>query len=154
MLGKSYIDVALQAARQYAPAGTLLFINEYSTADPNRLACLVSVVQDLKNRGIPIDGVGHEMHNAINYPSVSAVVNSINTIARISPASTSRSPRWMSASTMPATTTSNYGNNIPPSVLAEEGWLYAQFFVAFRQLEGTNQRRNPLGHGGRRHMAG
>src|SRR5258708_21560104 len=32
--------------------------------------------------------------------------------------------------------TSNYGNNIPPSVLAEQGWLYAQYFAAFRQLSG------------------
>ena len=69
VLGKSYIDIALQAARQYAPAGTKLFINDYSTADSNRLACLVSVVKDLRDRGIPLDGVGHEMHNAINYPS-------------------------------------------------------------------------------------
>ena len=32
--------------------------------------------------------------------------------------------------------TSNYGNNIPPSVLAEQGWLYAQYFDALRQLRG------------------
>jgi endo-1,4-beta-xylanase len=80
VLGKSYIDVALQAARKYAPAGTELFINDYSTADPNRLACLVKVVADLRNRGIPIDGVGHEMHNAINYPSVEAMGNAIETV--------------------------------------------------------------------------
>ena len=63
----------LQAARQYAPAGTKLFINDYSTTDPNRLACLVKVVRDLRARGIPLDGIGHEMHNAINYPSVKAM---------------------------------------------------------------------------------
>ena len=57
VLGKSYIDVALQAARQYAPAGTKLFINDFSTSDPNRLACLVQVVSDLRARGIPIDGI-------------------------------------------------------------------------------------------------
>ena len=34
-------------------------------------------------------------------------------------------------------TTSNYGNNIPPSVLAEQGWLYKQYFDAFRELKGT-----------------
>ena len=67
VLGKSYVDVALEAARQYAPAGTKY---DYSTADLNRLACLVRVVRDLRSRGIPIDGVEHEMHNAINYPSV------------------------------------------------------------------------------------
>ncbi len=96
VLGKSYIDIALQAARQYAPAGTKLFINDYSTTDPNRLACLVQVVSDLRNRGIPLDGVGHEMHNAINYPSTAAMVNAINTVAdELLRASISRSPSWI-----------------------------------------------------------
>jgi endo-1,4-beta-xylanase len=136
VLGKSYIDVALQAARQYAPTGTLLFINEYSTADPNRLACLVSVIEDLKNRGIPIDGVGHETHSAINYPSVSAVVNSINTIAEEFPGINQQITEMDISVYNAGDTTSNYGNSIPPSVLAEEGWLYAQYFDAFRQLSG------------------
>jgi len=39
VLGASYIDIAFKAARQYAPAGTQLFMNEYSTSDPDcRLA--------------------------------------------------------------------------------------------------------------------
>jgi endo-1,4-beta-xylanase len=62
VLGKSYIDIAMNAARQYAPPGTKLFINDYSTSDPARLACLVKVIRELRARGIPIDGVGHEMH--------------------------------------------------------------------------------------------
>ncbi len=33
-------------------------------------------------------------------------------------------------------TTSNCGNNIPASVLAEQGWLYKQYFDAFRRLRG------------------
>jgi endo-1,4-beta-xylanase len=136
VLGKSYIDVALQAARQYAPTGTLLFINEYSTADPNRLACLVTVFQDLKNRGIPIDGIGHEMHSAINYPSVSAVVNSIDTMAAAFPGIVQQITEMDISVYNAGDTTSNYGNSIPPSVLAEEGWLYSQYFDAFRQLSG------------------
>ena len=131
VLGKSYIDVALKAARQYAPAGTQLFINDYSTADPNRLACLVSVVHDLQSRGIPIDGVGHEMHNAINYPSVSAMVNAINTIAEDFPGINQQITEMDVSVYNAGDTTSNYGNSIPPSVLAEEGWLYAQTFDAF-----------------------
>ena len=95
VLGKSYIDVALQAARQYAPTGTKLFINDYSTTDPNRLACLVQVVRDLRERGIPFDGVGHEMHNAINYPSADAMVKAIDTVAEKFPGPRSAElPRW------------------------------------------------------------
>ena len=142
VLGKSYIDIALQAARQYAPAGTLLFINDYSTTDPDRLACLVTVLQDLQNRGIPIDGVGHEMHNAINYPSTAAMVNTIDTIANDFP-NLKQQITEMDVSVYNAgDNTSNYGANggtVPASVIAEQGWLYAQYFDALRQLKGKLQ---------------
>ena len=136
VLGKSYMDVALQAARQYAPAGTKLFINDFSTTDPNKLACLVQVVGDLRNRGIPLDGVGHEMHNAINFPSTQSMVNAINTVAENFPGLEQQITEMDMSVYHAGDTTSNYGNNIPPSVLAEQGWLYAQYFAALRQLSG------------------
>ena len=136
VLGKSYIDIALQAARQYAPAGTKLFINDYSTTDPNKLACLAIVVNDLRRRGIPLDGVGHEMHNAINYPSTAAIVSTINAMAGRFPGLEQQITEMDMSVYNAGDTTSNYGNNIPPSVLAEQGWLYAQYFDALRQLSG------------------
>jgi endo-1,4-beta-xylanase len=30
----------------------------------------------------------------------------------------------------------NYGNNIPPAVLAEQGWLYKLYFDAFKEMSG------------------
>jgi endo-1,4-beta-xylanase len=136
VLGKSYLDVALQAARQYAPSGTKLFINDYSTADPNRLACLVKVIGDLRSRGIPIDGVGHEMHNAINYPSTAAMVNAINTVYEAFPDIEQQVTELDMSVYNAGDRTSNYGPNVPPSVLAEQGWLYKSYFDAFRQLKG------------------
>jgi endo-1,4-beta-xylanase len=136
VLGKSYLDIALQAARQYAPSGTKLFINDYSTADPNRLACLAQVVNDLRSRGIPIDGVGHEMHNAINYPSTAAMVNAIDTMAENFPGLDQQITELDMSVYNAGDTKSDYGNNIPPSVLAEQGWLYKQYFDAFRELSG------------------
>ena len=44
--------------------------------------------------------------------------------------------------------TSNYGNSIPASVLAEQGWLYKKWFDVFRRCEGQDQRGHVLGHGG------
>src|ERR1019366_876720 len=133
VLGKSYIDIALQAARQYAPAGTQLFINDYSTTDSGRLACLVSVVTDLRLRGIPIDAVGHEMHNHIDYPSTAAMVNAINTVANSLP-NISQQITEMDVSVYRASdNSSNYGaggGTVPASLLAEQGWLYAQYFNA------------------------
>ena len=136
VLGKGYIDVALEAARQYAPAGTKLFINDYSTADPNKLACLVEVIGDLKSRGIPIDGVGHEMHNAINYPSVPAMVNAIDTVAADFPDLDQQVTELDMSVYNAGNTTSNYGNNVPPAILAEQGWLYKAYFDAFKGLAG------------------
>lgn len=136
VLGKSYIDIALKAARQYAPAGTKLFINDYSTTDPNRLACLVRVVADLRARGIPLDGVGHEMHNAINYPSVQMMVHAIDTVHFFFPELEQQITELDMSVYNAGDITSNYGDNIPPSVLAEQGWLYRNYFDLFRHLKG------------------
>lgn len=134
VLGKSYIDIALEAARQYAPAGTKLFINDYSTYDPNRLACLVKVVTDLRSRGIPIDGIGHETHNAINYPSTQAMVHTLNTVHRNFPDLDQQITELDESVYNAGDDTSNYGSNIPPSVLAEQGWLYKSYFDVFQRL--------------------
>lgn len=139
VLGRSYIDIALKAARQYAPAGTQLFINDYSTTDPKRLACLIGVVADLRLRHIPIDGVGHEMHNNINYPSTAAMVNAINWVALLFPGIHQQITEMDVSVYNAGDNTSNYGANggtVPPPVLAEQGWLYAQYFSALRQLKG------------------
>lgn len=135
VLGKSYIDIALQAARQYAPAGTKLFINDYSTYDPNRLACLVQVVTDLKSRGIPLDGVGHETHNAINYPPLEAMATTLETVHRDFPDLDQQITELDESVYNAGDATSNYGANIPASVLAEQGWLYKNYFDLFRRMK-------------------
>jgi endo-1,4-beta-xylanase len=136
VLGPSYIDVALKAAREYAPPGTLLFINDYSTTDADRLACLVRVIRGLKQRGIPLDGLGHEMHNDINYPSAEAVVNAVDTIHENFP-DLDQQVTEMDVSVYNAgDDTSNYAPMVPLSIIAEQGWLYKQYFDALKQLRG------------------
>jgi endo-1,4-beta-xylanase len=136
VLGASYIDVAFKAAKQYAPSGTKLFVNEYSTTDPARLACLVKVVRELRERGVPVDAVGHEMHNQINYPSVESMVDAVETVHRHFPNIEQQITELDMSVYNAGDTTSNYGNSIPPSVLAEQGWLYKKYFDAFRRLRG------------------
>lgn len=133
VLGPSYIDIAFNAAKQYAPPGTKLFINEYSTTDPNRLACLVKVVRELRERGVPVDAIGHEMHNQINYPSVEAMAQAIDTVHWNFPNIDQQVTELDMSVYNAGDDTSNYGNNIPPSVLAEQGWLYKKYFDLFRR---------------------
>jgi endo-1,4-beta-xylanase len=43
-----------------------LMINEYNTEVPGKRANLVRIIQDLRNKGVPLDGVGHQFHLRID----------------------------------------------------------------------------------------
>jgi endo-1,4-beta-xylanase len=139
VLGPGYLEIALRAARQSAPPGTQLFINDYSTTDPKRLECLISVVARLRLRGVPLDGVGHEMHNHIDNPSPASMFGAIETLARLFP-HLHQQVTELDVSVYPAgDNTSNYGANggkVPDSLIAEQGWLYEKYFTVFRRLKG------------------
>lgn len=132
VLGANYINIAFAAAKEYAPAGTKLFLNDYSTTDPDKLACLVKVVGELKAEGVPIDSVGHEMHNNINYPSLQMMQTAIDTVAADFPGINQQVTELDESVYNAGDDVSNYGNNIPPAVLDEQGWLYNQYFNLFR----------------------
>jgi endo-1,4-beta-xylanase len=133
VLGASYLDVAFTAAKQYAPPGTKFFINEYSTTDPAKLACLIQVVRELRDRGVPVNAIGHEMHNQINYPTPASMAAAIETVAEKLPGIDQQVTELDMSVYNAGDTTSNYGNDVPPSVLSEQGWLYYQYFQAFRE---------------------
>jgi endo-1,4-beta-xylanase len=62
VLGSSYIDDAFIAARAADPAAKLYY-NDYATDGLSAKSNSVySMVQSMKSRGIPIDGVGIQMH--------------------------------------------------------------------------------------------
>jgi len=134
VLGPSYLDIAFKAAKQYAPAGTKLFINEFSTTSPARLACLVKVVRELRDRGVPVNAIGHEMHNQINFPTPESMATAVNTVAQNFPDIDQQVTELDMSIYNAGDTTSNYGNNVPAAALAEQGWLYKQYFDVFRGL--------------------
>jgi endo-1,4-beta-xylanase len=61
-LGSGYIDTAFQAARQ-ADKNVLLFYNDYCIEGMNdKSTAVYNMVSSMIQRGIPIDGVGMQMH--------------------------------------------------------------------------------------------
>jgi endo-1,4-beta-xylanase len=139
VLGASYLEIALRAARLYAPPGTQLFINDYSTTDPKRLACLISVVARLRHRGVPLDGVGHEMHNHIDNPSPLAMFGAIEALALLFPHIHQQVTELDVSVYLAGDNTSNYGANggtVPGSLIEEQGELYEKYFKVFRALRG------------------
>ncbi|KAF8659473.1 hypothetical protein AX16_001840 [Volvariella volvacea WC 439] len=61
-IGRSYIDVALRAARAADPS-TKLYINDYNIDGlSSKSTGMVNLIKDLKARGVPVDGVGIQAH--------------------------------------------------------------------------------------------
>ncbi|HZI52412.1 MAG TPA: endo-1,4-beta-xylanase [Chitinophagaceae bacterium] len=65
-LGRSYIDSAFRWAN-IADPDAKLFINDYNLESDNRkLDSIIKIINELKTAGIPIHGVGVQMHISIN----------------------------------------------------------------------------------------
>ena len=73
-----YIDWAFRAARAADP-DAVLFLNDYNTENPIKRAWLVEIVQRLIDRGVPIDGVGHQFHFQPN-TQISAATAAIDAV--------------------------------------------------------------------------
>jgi endo-1,4-beta-xylanase len=69
-LGRNYIDSVFRWANAADPDAKL-FINDYNLESDNRkLDSVIKIVNDLKNTGIPIHGIGTQMHISINTSDV------------------------------------------------------------------------------------
>lgn len=61
-MGEGYIDLAFKTAHTVDPAAKL-YLNDYGLEnDGQRWDALLGLVQRLRQRGVPIDGVGFEAH--------------------------------------------------------------------------------------------
>ena len=96
IIGTEYIDLAFQVAREVAPHASL-YINDFGTTDEPKRTFLLQLVGDLQSRGVPIDGIGHQMHSNIEYPSAAAVLTTLNQFTALG--LDNRSPSSTSAST-------------------------------------------------------
>jgi endo-1,4-beta-xylanase len=81
-LGKDYIAIAFRAARAADP-NVKLYINDYNTDDPGKRAKLLAVIRDLRAQGVPIDGVGHQMHISVNWPPLPNIKQAFDDVAAL-----------------------------------------------------------------------
>ena len=135
LAGTDFIDTAFRTARALLPASVKLYYNDYSTTDPAKLACLHKLVAGLKSRGVPIDGVGHQMHISLGYPTPAAVTTAVRSLATAFPGLSQQ------VTEMDIKTSDNgpfYATyeDIPPAVHAQLGYAWRNYFNAFRQLNG------------------
>ncbi|MEV0329787.1 endo-1,4-beta-xylanase [Micromonospora echinospora] len=67
--GLDYLRTAFRVAREVAPTAKL-YLNDYNTNVPTKRDKLRNLVAQLRAEGVPVDGVGHQMHVNIQWPSV------------------------------------------------------------------------------------
>lgn len=81
--GDEYIKVAFETARRYAARDAKLYINDYNTEVTPKRTHLYNLVKELLEQGVPIDGVGHQSHIQIGWPSLQDTKDSINMFAEL-----------------------------------------------------------------------
>jgi endo-1,4-beta-xylanase len=83
-LGPDYIDIAFQTAHEADP-DALLFYNDYNTEGMDgRSDTVYEMVKGMKERGIPIDGVGMQCHYELNQlPNLDHVAQNIKRLGEL-----------------------------------------------------------------------
>ncbi len=80
IIGEDFPSYAFAFARKYAPEGTLLYYNDYSTAYAGKRAGIIRLLKNLIEEG-NIDGYGFQMHHRSGEPSMEMIAKAVEEIA-------------------------------------------------------------------------
>ena len=130
ILGEEFIDLAFTYADEafngeYAAEGTshpvTLFINDYNTDQGGKQDRYYALVTRLLDRGVPLDGVGHQFHVSLSTP-VAALETALNRFTDL--------PVVQAVTEMDVTV----GTPVTQANLIEQGYYYRDAFEVFRQF--------------------
>lgn len=82
VVGPDYLAEAFRSAHAADPQARL-FINEFNTHEPAKRDCLARVVKGLLAEGVPVQGIGHQTHISIYWPSLAVIDQSLTTFAKL-----------------------------------------------------------------------
>jgi endo-1,4-beta-xylanase len=133
ILGPQYIPIALQAARAANPTAKL-YINEFNTTIPAKRDFLLALVRSLKSQGIPLDGIGHQMHNNVQFPSAQSIIDAVNMFdtTGVEQAVTEMDVSIYAGGSLSTPFTSY--TDIPQSRHIQDAYAYLGFVQAFKQV--------------------
>ena len=132
--GTDYIERAFRVAHEVLP-NAKLYINDFDTTNTTKRQFLFNLIADLKSRGVPVHGIGHQMHNNVDFPSRQAIVDTINLFSSLG-----------IDNKITELDVSVYSNSLPGPIvdyadipverLILQGYRYRTFFDAFKELQG------------------
>nr|6FHF_A Chain A, Design [Escherichia coli] len=79
--GTEYIEVAFRAAREAGGEDIKLYMNDYNTEQEPKREYIYRLIKKLLEKGVPIDGVGHQAHVTIDRPPVDEIKKTIQRFA-------------------------------------------------------------------------
>jgi endo-1,4-beta-xylanase len=81
-LGDGYIEKAFRYAHEANP-DVLLFYNDYDLAiNPVKRKAVMRYMKQIRERGVPVHGIGMQMHIAISYPENHQIVEAFDDVTR------------------------------------------------------------------------
>lgn len=128
--GLDYIRTAFRVAREVAPHAKL-YINDYNTNVAAKRDFLFGLVQQLKAEGVPIDGVGHQVHININWPTVA---DTESMLTKFIPLNIDQQVTEMDVSIY--TSSSESFPTPPADRLLKQAYVYRDMFALFRRYPG------------------
>jgi endo-1,4-beta-xylanase len=82
IIGKEYVSLAFQFAHEADPDAELYY-NDYSMAHEGRRNSVVSMVKELQEKGLKIDGIGMQGHCIMDFPIIEEYEKSIIAFAAL-----------------------------------------------------------------------
>ncbi|MEV6298973.1 endo-1,4-beta-xylanase [Actinoplanes sp. NPDC051861] len=125
--GLDYIRTAFRVAREVLP-NAKLFINDYNTNVTSKRDKLYNLVAQLKSEGVPIDGVGHQMHINVSWPTISETEAMLQKFAPLG--------LEQQVTEMDVSIYTNSGENFPTPPadrLLQQAYVYRDMFALFRK---------------------
>ena len=126
IIGPEYIDLAFQFTDQVLNGAGGLYINDYNSHEPAKRNALANVVQGLINRGVRVDGVGHQTHIQIGWPPLTEIAQSLDLFTGMG------MDNQITELDISAYSNSNDTTAVTPETLILQAYRYRDLFNLFR----------------------
>lgn len=127
--GTDYIETAFRTARDAGGPDLKLYINDYGTDDVVKRDRLYELVKAMLDKGVPIDGVGHQTHININWPPVNSIIESMEKFAELG---LDNLVTELDMSLYVWNDHNDYGEDIPSHIIQSQANRYSELFEAFK----------------------
>ena len=133
LTGTDYIETAFRAAREAGGPDIKLYMNDYSTDDPTKRDRLYELAKGMLDKGVPIDGIGHQTHISIEGPPVDAIIASMKKFKELG---LDNLITELDMSLYAWNDRSDYGAEVPEDVLERQADRYRELFDALKANKG------------------